>query len=315
MNSFGAGAVIVLAVAIGIYYQQYFGDETPTARRAWLTLLNNDEYVPGVLALARSLKRVKSAYPLVVMITLDTVSQEGQQLVLDEGCQLRPIETLLPKQDKKNLAFERFIHGWTKLRAFQMIDVCDKCVMMDADIIVLQNMDELFELEDNPNFAAVQTCICNPAKNPLYPDYWKPQNCPYTHEQHSHSSAEVDSRGRMFNGGLFLLHPNQTVFEEMLVALNTWDLSLFKFSDQDFLNKFYHTTWRRLPYVYNTLKTFSKTHPYLWNETKIKAIHYILAKPWDKLDPDNAAYEEINRLWQEAYDWREQTTAQSPTNI
>ncbi|CAF4411196.1 unnamed protein product, partial [Didymodactylos carnosus] len=151
------------------------------------------------------------------------------------------------------------------------------------------------------------TCICNPDNTSSYPDYWKPHQCPYTHEQHSHLPSEVDVRGNMFNSGLFLFRPNQTVFEEMIVALGTWDLSSYKFPDQDFLNKFYHNTWRRLPYVYNSLKTFSKTHPYLWDETRIKVIHYILAKPWNKADPGNADYDKINRLWQQAYDWRMET--------
>ncbi|CAF1494079.1 unnamed protein product [Didymodactylos carnosus] len=232
MNSFGAGSVIVLAVVIGIYYQQYFRDETRIVRHAWLTLLTNDKYVPGLLALTRSLKRANTSYPLVAMITLDSASQESQQSILNEGCLLRPIEGLFPEYDKTNLAFELFIHSWTKLRAFQMIDICDKCVFMDADMIVLHNTDELLELEDNPNFAAAQRCICNPDNTPS-----------------------------------------------------------------------------RLPYVYNSLKTFSKTHPYLWDETRIKVIHYILAKPWNKADPGNADYDKINRLWQQAYTWRMETRA------
>jgi lipopolysaccharide biosynthesis glycosyltransferase len=46
----------------------------------------------------------------------------------------------------------------------------------------------------------------------------------------------------------------------MLTCLNAWDLSQFKFVDQDFLNKFYQNKWKCLPSIYNSLKTFSIHH-------------------------------------------------------
>ena len=90
----------------------------------------------------------------------------------------------------------------------------------------------------------------------------------------------------------------------MLQCLDTWDLSKFKFAEQDFLNKFYKNKWRRLPSFYNSLKTFSVTHPYVWDTSKIKMIHYILAKPWNTTDEANKPYEDINRLWWEAFEYK-----------
>ncbi|CAF2074866.1 unnamed protein product [Rotaria magnacalcarata] len=106
-------------------------------------------------------------------------------------------------------------------------------------------MDELFELDQNPNFAAVQTCISNPAKTSSYPKYWKPENCPYTHGENSDGHDLVYEHGRLFNSGLFVFHPNLVVFEQMIAALNTWDLTDFIFADQDFLNQFYRSSWKR----------------------------------------------------------------------
>jgi hypothetical protein len=37
--------------------------------RSWVTLLTRASYLPGVLLLHYSLQRVKSAYPLVVLVT------------------------------------------------------------------------------------------------------------------------------------------------------------------------------------------------------------------------------------------------------
>jgi lipopolysaccharide biosynthesis glycosyltransferase len=283
-----------------IYNKKYLIEEKKPERRAWLTLLCNDEYLFGVLALIRSLKRSKTIYPLVVLIVEDKVSKEVEQQIINEGCSIKHIQDLYPKEDSSNLAFEHLIFTWTKLRAFEMTDVADKCVFLDADMIILQNLDELFQLEDNPDFAAVQTCICNPAKTKTYPEYWKPINCSYTYD----NLLNINEQSRMFNSGLFLFHPNKDVFQEMLICLNTWDLSQFKFPDQEFLNKFYQNKWKCLPSIYNSLKTFSITHPNIWDLSKIKIIHYILAKPWDKMDQRNQLYENINKLWWDAFEYK-----------
>ena len=173
-------------------------------------------------------------------------------------------------------------------------------MFLDSDTIVLQNLDEIFQLDGNPEFAAVQTCICNPAKNPSYPSYWIPSNCPHTVEGSSTNKEEC----RMFNSGVFLFHPNKEVFQEMLNCLNQWDLNQFPFADQCFLNKFYRNKWKSLPSIYNSLKTFSLTHPNLWDTSKIKIIHYILVKPWETTDSSNQIYEKVNELWWNAYQYK-----------
>lgn len=297
--------VTIVIVIFGIYYEKYFISKPYNERRAWVTLLGTEEYLPGVLALARSLKRANSLYPLVVMVNQNDCSDESQKIILNEGCLIRFIEGLYPT-NKTEFAFTRFTHTWKKLRAFEMVDTCDRCVFMDADIIILENMDELFDLDANINFAAVQTCTCNLKQIPTFPKFWKKENCPYTYEQNSndittndHSHVHV-----IFNSGVFLFHPNVTVFEHMLEALNTWDISEFRFGDQDFLNKFYHSNWTRLPFMYNAVKVFSISHPYLWDLSELKTIHYVHLKPWQKSNDNNTDYASINELWWQAYQWR-----------
>ncbi|CAF1059959.1 unnamed protein product [Rotaria sordida] len=296
----GAIAIVIL----GIYYQNYFISKHHNERRAWVTLLGTEDYFPGVLALVRSLKRANSIYPLVVMMTKDVCSDEAQQLILNEGCSIRFIEDFYPTSETV-YSYPHFFHAWKKLRAFEMVDICDKCVFLDADIILLQNIDELFDLNDNISFAAVQTCTCNLRKISTFPESWKPENCPYTREQYSNNTTHDNSPANViFNAGLFLFRPNLTIFQQMLEALNTWDLTEFKFAEQDFLNKFYHDTWTRIPFIYHGIKVFSKSHPHLWDLSKLKTIHYVNAKPWQKSDEGNVEYEIINRLWWEAYEWR-----------
>lgn len=295
-------------IIFGIFYQKYIIQQQHKERRAWLTLFSTQDYLPGVLALARSLKRAKSIYPLVVMCTKDDCSEETETLLLNEGCFVQHIEDLYPVSTT-GLTVPRLTHAWKKLRAFALVDICDTCVFMDADIIVLRNMDEIFDLNQNINFAAVQTCTCNLKENPIFPKHWKPQNCPYAQEQNSNGPTHDNSHVNIiFNSGVFLFHPNLTVFQQMLEALNTWDLSQFVFADQDFLNKFYDKTWTRLPFMYNGVKAFSHSHPDLWDLSKLKTIHYVLAKPWQKTDVGNIGYEVINQLWWQAYEWRSETS-------
>lgn len=295
--------ITTIAIAIlAIFYEKYFV-KTYVERRVWLTLLGSENYLPGVLALARSMKRANSIYPLVVMMNKDDISEETQNIIANEGCLIRFIERLYPNSTT-GLAFEYLYHTWKKLRAFELVDICDKCVFIDADIILLQNIDELFELYDTQYIAAVTTCVCNLKKTPTYPKDWKPENCPYTDKQHSHSTAHDNTNKTIFNSGLFLFRPNLTTFQQMVHALNTWDLREFKFGDQDFLNKFYRDTSIRIPYIYHGIKVLFKSHKHLWDLTKLKTIHYMLGKPWDKSSEDDNEYESINQLWWQAYEWK-----------
>jgi hypothetical protein len=112
-------------------------------------------------------------------------------------------------------------------------------------------------------------CICNPLSNKTYPAYWNPDNCHY---------SKNDSIARYFNSGMFLLRPNLSELlkmENFLVEKK--DLTSYKFADQDFLNEYFHD-FAVLPYIYNSLKTFSITHSDIWDLAKIKNIHYILDK-------------------------------------
>lgn len=57
----------------------------------------------------------------------------------------------------------------------------ERIVLLDADMLVVENMDELMELElDEPKyqgngnrvFAATYTCLCNPLNKAHYPRDW-----------------------------------------------------------------------------------------------------------------------------------------------
>lgn len=48
-----------------------------------------------------------------------------------------------------------------------------RVVLRDIDMLLLQNMDDLFELNLPPDFiAATHVCACNPRRFPHYPQDW-----------------------------------------------------------------------------------------------------------------------------------------------
>lgn len=105
---------------------------------AYTTLLANDEYTMGALCLHYSLLRVNSKYPLVIMV-FDTVSP----LTIEKLNEANASYVVIPNPFK-----------WGKEKDFQRIVMCkyylfdlkqyDKVCFIDADIIVLNNIDWVF---------------------------------------------------------------------------------------------------------------------------------------------------------------------------
>jgi glycogenin glucosyltransferase len=139
---------------------------------------------------------------------------------------------------------------FTKLRAWDLTDL-DKVVLLDADTIVLRNIDDLFE---RPEFAAA-------------PDFFLPDR---------------------FNSGVMVLKPSAAVFRAMLDRLAS--ASSYDGGDQGFLNRFYPDWYampvaNRLPIGYNVhhfVFQFLCAHEYLKQTVlhEIRVVHYTLQKPW-----------------------------------
>lgn len=266
--------------------------------KAWATLLTQPGYLPGVRTLRASLERSGSAYPLVVMVT-DGIDAESRRLLEDDGCLLRPVAPLRPASGlADSYANARFAEVWTKLEAWRLTEL-ERVVVLDADMLVTQNMDELFELElAAGTIAACHACRCNPNRIASYPASWTPENCFYTYcrgAEHTSEPTEVDN---YLNGGLLVVTPEEAGFDDMVARLTELDdLSRFPFAEQDFLNEVYRDRWTPLPYVYNALKTLPFQHPTVWDEAEVKNIHFIIDKPWEKpLDPGDR-YHALHALW------------------
>ena len=258
--------------------------------KAWVTLLTKPSYVVGVRALRASLEKSDTAYPLVVMVT-DGVDDHSRRLLTEDGCRLIDVEPLRPSSSTEDrYANARFAEVWTKLQAWRLTEF-ERVVFLDADMLVRQNIDELFSLDlAAGTIAATHACRCNPNQIASYPASWTPDNCGYT--------ASTSQRENYLNGGLLVLTPDEAVFGDFLEWLAAVeDLSRYPFAEQDFLNEYYRGRWQPLPYVYNALKTLAFQHPSLWDLAEVKNLHYIIDKPWEQTLNPGDRYHELHQLW------------------
>jgi len=229
------------------------------------TLTHGDAYAPGVEALGRSL-RATTAEPMVLMVTED-VPRHARNRLASQGWTLHEIQPVKNPTPAHEQLFPRFDKVFTKLRAWEL-DGFDKVVLLDADMVVLQSLDDLF---DRPELAAS-------------PDFLRPDH---------------------FNSGLMVLEPSRPKLARMLEALA--EAPSYDGGDQGFLNSFFGdwytgpgdrrlATWYNLP---NFIYQFMHGHPSLRGELEREAriVHYLVQKPWESPTTVTGGSE----LWWNAY--------------
>lgn len=122
------------------------------SKQAWVTLMSSQDYLEGVLVLNESLKRVGSQYPLIVALTAD-LYEDNYEILLRAGALAAKVERLSYSEGThKDVAekwsdFLQVLNTASKLSIFSFTD-WDKLVYIDADVLILQNMDELFSYRD-----------------------------------------------------------------------------------------------------------------------------------------------------------------------
>ncbi|XP_030387610.1 glycogenin-1 isoform X4 [Scaptodrosophila lebanonensis] len=216
---------------------------------AWVTLTTNDTYSLGALVLAHSLRRAGTAHQLAVLVT-PSVSEAMRNKLKDVYNVVQEVN-VLDSQDAANLALlSRPELGvtFTKLHCWRLVQF-EKCVFLDADTLVLQNCDELFEREE-----------LSAAPDVSWPD--------------------------CFNSGVFVFRPSVDTFgkiTEFAVQHGSFDGG-----DQGLLNQ-YFADWatadikKHLPFVYNVTAYASYCYLPAFKQFRdnIKILHFAgKLKPW-----------------------------------
>ena len=88
--------------------------------RAYVTFLAGDgDYVKGVVGLAKGLRKVKTAYPLIVAVLPD-VPEEHRQILESQGCIVREIEPVYPPENQTQFAMAYYVINYSKLRIWEV---------------------------------------------------------------------------------------------------------------------------------------------------------------------------------------------------
>lgn len=279
-------------------------------RFSYVTILMGDgDYWKGVIGLAKSLKLVRARYPLLVAVSRDVPGDHRDKMEA-AGCQIREVEDVDPPKQRVGgpaspYAVPHYSRNYTKLRIWEFDDY-SRLVFLDADMLVAQNLDELFTTVPWGEVGAALDCFCEGWSHP--PSRRKNGYCQVAARTPPWPGPEPAPRP-YFNCGMMVLHPDRALAARMLAELRAFAPS--PMAEQDFLHEFF-PTFHALPSDYNMLICLLWNHPDVVSFERVKVVHYSVtgAKPWaynptaDHMHLPVVA--ELVRRWQLVYDQVEQ---------
>ncbi|XP_047083507.1 galactinol synthase 1-like [Lolium rigidum] len=257
-------------------------------RAAYVTFLaGSGDYWKGVVGLAKGLRAVNSAYPLVVAVLPD-VPEAHRRALLDQGCLVRDVQPVYPPESRTKFAWAYYVINYSKLRIWELVEY-DRMVYLDADVQVYENIDHLFDLEPG-HLYAVRDCFCEGTWSEQCRDrvaFW-PEPPPL-----------------YFNAGVFVHEPSLATAEALLDKLAVTEPTAF--AEQDFLNTFFRNVYKPIPPAYNLLLAMLWRHPESVDLGKAKVVHYCAqgSKPWrftgEEPNMDREDVEMLVKKWWNIY--------------
>uniref|UniRef100_A0AAV2JK98 glycogenin glucosyltransferase n=1 Tax=Knipowitschia caucasica TaxID=637954 RepID=A0AAV2JK98_KNICA len=219
------------------------------SEEAFVTLATSDSYAKGAMVLGQSLRNHHTNRKLVALVGphVTDCCIEALNTIFDEVC----VVNVLDSGDTANLALMKRpdlgvtltkLHCWT-------LTQYSKCVFMDADTMVLSNIDELYEREE-----------LSAAPDPGWPD--------------------------CFNSGVFVFRPSNETHDKLLTFCS--ENGSFDGGDQGVLNS-YFSTWatadisKHLPFIYNlsSIAIYSYLPAFKQYGHNAKVVHFLgQVKPW-----------------------------------
>ena len=231
---------------------------------SYVTLLSNDGYLPGIKGLYYSWKKTNPQYPLCVLVG-HFVSEEVISFLLTIDVTVirlcRKIE-LEPKIFSRNGSSlnQRWNYTFDKLQVFGLVQY-DKLVFLDADMMVLENIDELFT---HPHMSA------------------------------TNAGGELIHEWVDLNSGIMVVEPSEKLYNELVKTIPDVCERKEQLGDQDVL-QYKYPDWKKHPILnigeqYNMLSIFADTYvkefDYSYTPNKrykkqIKVLHFAGEdKPW-----------------------------------
>ncbi|KAF2455924.1 hypothetical protein BDY21DRAFT_365139 [Lineolata rhizophorae] len=248
---------------------------TAAGEDAYCTLLMSDNYLPGAAVLAHSLRDAGTTKKLAVMATLDALSADTVGVLKELYDYVIPVDRIGNPNPANLFHMDRadLLYAFTKIALWRQTQF-RKLVYLDADVVVLRALDELFDLPHA--FAAA-------------PDVGWPD---------------------AFNTGVMVLTPNMGDYWALRTLAASGDS--FDGADQGLLNQYFeHRNWHRLSFRYNCTPNaqYQWEPAYRYYKSNIGAVHFIgKDKPWRKgrqavsAKGGTGVYNELLSRWWAVYD-------------
>ncbi|EPS60482.1 hypothetical protein M569_14321, partial [Genlisea aurea] len=113
-------------------------------REAYATILHSgDGYVCGAIVSAQSIRMTGSTRDLVALVD-ESISEYHKSGLREAGWKIRPLEPIMNPKSEKHA---QYAWSYSKFRVWELIEY-DKIVFIDADLLILRNIDFLFRLPE-----------------------------------------------------------------------------------------------------------------------------------------------------------------------
>ncbi|KAL3505194.1 hypothetical protein ACH5RR_035035 [Cinchona calisaya] len=217
--------------------------KTVGKREAYATVLHStNSYVCGAITLAQSLLQTGTKRDLILLLD-SSISKPNRVALAKAGWKLRFIKRIRNPRAAKNTYNE---YNYSKFRLWQLTNY-DKIIFIDADIIVLRNLDILFHF---PQISA------------------------------------TGNDGSIFNSGVMVIEPSNCTFNmfmqrtKEIVSYNGGDQG---FLNEVFV--WWHRMPRRINFLKNfwsnsTVEYGVKNQLFGSDPPKLYSIHFLGLKPW-----------------------------------
>ena len=228
---------------------------------SYVTLLSDDSYLYGIILLSESLKEVKSQYPLEILVT-PNISNAVLDILDQLNLKYTKIDLIKNEQftNYNKKINQQFAKTWdtcfTKLQVWNMTYL-DKVIYLDSDVMVLKNLDHLF------NYPHMTSAIDGEYFN-VWPE-----------DPH-------------FNAGILIIEPNHQEYENLLKYTEEFQIDQWGknqcIADQELLN-LYYSNWINQEELHLN-KYYDVFAPYIQEEqiedvsTNAYFIHFVGRKPW-----------------------------------
>ncbi|RVW40522.1 UDP-glucuronate:xylan alpha-glucuronosyltransferase 2 [Vitis vinifera] len=218
-------------------------DTRSVKREAYATVLHSsDTYVCGAITLAQSLLRTGTKRDLLLLLD-SSIPVSKRDALAAAGWQIRLIKRIRNPKAEKDSYNE---YNYSKFRLWQLTEY-DKIIFIDADIIVLRNLDLLF---------------------------------------HFPQMSATGNDGSIFNSGIMTIEPSNCTFRILMnhikdiVSYNGGDQG---FLNEVFV--WWHRFPKRVNFLKNfwsnsTVEAGVKNQLFGSDPPKLYSIHYLGLKPW-----------------------------------